>query len=169
MKRNYCQVIEQFFRTVRSREAEQKRCTKEAAPLSEAETRFLHAVHKHPQRSSVLLAEELEVSRAAVTQWGNRLESMGYVIRSSRENNKKEKFFVLTEAGEAERQRLLKENQSINLEMCNYLRGLKEQERKVILDFLEKVSDLAVGEFECFCHNQKRCTFYSRSEEIEEN
>ncbi len=159
MEVKYCHMIEQFFRAVRTNAAEQKRSAQETTPLSEAEIKFLHAVHKHPQLSSVLLAEELEVSRAAVTQWGNRLEKMGYVSRVSRENNKKEKAFVLTDAGEAERQSLLEENQAVNQEMCRYLRGLKEEERKAILSFLQKVSDLAVGEFECFCQNpnEKAC------------
>ncbi len=126
--------------------------------LFHAEINLLDAIHKYPESNAIQLSKILDVTRGAITQWGNKLEEKGFIQRSLKEGNKKEKYYTLTEQGELIRKGHEEYHDEANKEICRYLSELKDSERNAILGFLEKVAFFPVSKFEC----RSRCCYAQR-------
>ncbi len=146
-----CEVISRYFLAVQALWERQKapRDYGTGETLYQSEINFIEAVSRHPHSNAIQLSRRLHVTRAAVTQWGTRLEQKGIIARYITAGNKKEKYYALTELGKTILGGYRQYHLDANRRMCSYLSGLQADERRVIMDFLEKAALLPINAFEC--------------------
>ncbi len=146
-----CGVIDKFFKTFNIILENDKLPTDygDGEPLYNSEINFINAIYLNPNSNVKDLSNILNITKSAVTQYGNKLETKGILNRYLKEGNKKEKYFQLSKKGENIRLKHIQLHNKANTEICNYLLTLKENDRKVILDFLEKISNLPISKFDC--------------------
>lgn len=155
-----CEIVSKFFQAMDSFHQEWKESIDLGVNcnISNSEISFIRAVHNNPGVNAVQLSNILNVTRGAITQWGNSLEKNSIIEKQSKEDNKKEKYFSLTSKGVEIYEAFEKYHETPNREMCKYISSLKESDRRVIKEFLEKMSNLSVSDFQCsynFCGNNK--------------
>ena len=118
--------------------------------LYHSELHFIEIVSRNPETNAIALSEIMNVTRGAVTQTSNKLEKKGVIERYSKPDNKKEKYYRLTELGNTLRKAHLKHHADANGQMCEYLRSLNDAEKEVIVQFLDRVSDaMPICVFDC--------------------
>lgn len=147
-----CTIIGSLFQTMQSMQHAEKepRTYGTGQPLHRAELSLLETIARHPDAKATALSHLLGVTRGALTQMGSRLMEKGLVERFSRPDNKKEKFYRLTGAGADALAAHEAFHAEANRRMCAFLRGLTEAEKRVILEFLDKVDDaLPITRFDC--------------------
>lgn len=151
-----CQVIGKLFEAIEMLSDQEKNPKQfgDGYELYPSELNFLDAVRTKKSLNSMELANELNVTRSAVTQMSKRLESKGLVSRFSKPDNKKEKYLELTRMGEDAIAKYDVFHDEANTKMCDYLSSLKNSERETIIDFLENLNScMPITKFEC---KQKR-------------
>lgn len=150
-----CQIVSVLFQTLRSLlEAEKQPRDYGTGPLYRSELALLERVRRSPGINAAELSRGLRVTRPAITQMGGRLEEKGLIERFSKPENKKEKYYRLTELGEATWQAHAAHHAAANQEMCAFLRGLDDGEKQVILQFLTKAGEaLPISNFDCTCQD----------------
>lgn len=114
-----------------------------------SEINLLDAIFQFPNFNAVELANQMGVTRAAITQLTKKLEQRGLIIRYIKEGNKKEKYFKLTTAGETIKHGHDRYHRSANLQICRYLSSLDPHEYDIIISFLDHLAGLPISEFEC--------------------
>lgn len=146
-----CQIINQLFSMMQTLAEREKtpRQYGDGLALYHAEVNFLEAVFRHPQANALALSKIMRITPGAVTQVGNRLVEKGLLQKESRHGNKKEKYYALTQGGEAVRQGHIAHHFQANREICAYLSTLQQQEIDVITAFLQTASQLPISEFDC--------------------
>ncbi len=146
-----CPIIEQYFL------AHQRRLDDEKQPrdygagelLHHGEINFLQAIYRHPDSTAAQLAAFLDVTRGAVTQWGNKLEDKGLCRRLYQAGNKKEKRYSLTPLGQKALRGHQGYHRAANQQMCRYLSSLSDEQRAAIVSFLQNLAALPISEYEC--------------------
>ena len=146
-----CQVIEKYFSSVRFLLEEEKVPKKYGGKelLYPFEMKMINAVKEHAGANAVDLSQILGVTKGAITQYGNKLEEKGIVIRHFQEGNKKEKYYKLTTLGDEIYEGYQRYYQDGNKKICQYLSGLNHGDREIIMDFLEEVKKTPITTFVC--------------------
>ena len=155
-----CKVITAFFETVDAINESEKLPKSYGSEymLYHAESNLLTVVCKNPESPANELAERLGVTRGAITQMSNKLEEKGLIEKYSKSDNKKKKYYRLTEAGENIVKAQNEYHSHANKQMCMYLRKLGEDEQKIIIDFLGELNGLIpISLFDCSSHVDCGC------------
>ena len=152
----HCDVIHNFLSTIAALKREE-RLPKDYGTgdvLYDSEIRMLDMVSRYPDANAIQLAKQLGVTRGAVTQMSNKLEERGYLLRFLQPENRKAKFYKLTGLGQAIKKGHDRYHEDANRQICNYLKALKKTEVQIIMEFLERIRQLPISEFECNeeCH-----------------
>lgn len=117
--------------------------------LYRSEMNFIKAVNSHPDSNSKELSEALNITKGAVTQFGNKLEERDIITRYLKPGNKKEKYYKLTKKGIDIINSYIAYHEEANTKICEYLSTLDKYEKSIIMDFLNKMSSLEITRFEC--------------------
>lgn len=125
--------------------------------LSYAELIFINAIFENPDSNAAQLARVLDVTRVAITQWANALENKDIIKRYTKDGNRKEKYFELTNLGTSLLRKYHEYYEDSNTNLCKYIRGLDSEERKVIMDFLDLLLENPLSEFNCGIENNCTC------------
>ena len=148
-----CDIIDKFFITFNAILENDKLPINytDGLVLYNSEINFIHTVFSNPDSNAKDLSQILNITKGAVTQFGNKLENKGIILRYLKPGNKKEKYFKLTELGEKLRLENIESHNKANSKICNYLSSLNIDDREVISNFLDKISTLPISRFECEC------------------
>lgn len=156
----HCSIAGAFFDVVNTLAEEHKtpRDYGTGHLLYHAEVRFLDMVHENPALKAGDLSQQLGVTGGAVTQMANRLTEKGLLERYTAAGNRKEKFFRLTEAGQAARQGHLACHAEANQRLCAYFRALSPEQAETILRFMEMLRDtMPICAFQCGGNEEDPC------------
>lgn len=148
-----CNIIDKYFLTLNSF-LEDDKFPKDygtGESLYSAEITFINAIYNNPESNAIELSKILNITRGAVTQYGNKLEEKNIIERYLKEGNKKEKYYRLTEEGNKIIDGYFKYHKDANDKICEYLSSLDHDEKKIILEFLDKMSELPITRFKCDC------------------
>ncbi|WP_100066091.1 MarR family winged helix-turn-helix transcriptional regulator [Miniphocaeibacter massiliensis] len=148
-----CEIIDKFFITF-DKILENDKLPKDyglGVLLHNSELNFLYTINQNPDANVKDLSNILNITKGAVTQFGNKLENKGLILRYFKNGNKKEKFFKLTELGESISIKHISFRNDANRKVCSYLSTLSVHERETISKFLDKISMLPISRFECEC------------------
>lgn len=150
----YCKVTEQIFGIIRLLEEEHKKPKDYGggALLSHAEVLFLETIARNPDENVSALSERLGITKGAVTQMVGKLRQKELIETVKREDNKKEKYFCLTEKGETAILGHLSFHRQANQQLCDFIAALDEGEADAIFRFLECLRQCVP-----FCHFQCEC------------
>lgn len=155
-----CTIIDSLFQTLRSLLDAEKdpRDYGTGQPLYKAEIRLLEAIHRYPEAKATDLAQQLGITRGALTQMSNRLAEKALVERFTLPENKKEKYLRLTGRGEAAWKAHQSFHSDANAELCEFFRSLSREEKHLILEFLGKVEDAApIARCDCQLPKAETC------------
>lgn len=146
-----CAIIDKYFSSMGVLLENEKQPTDYGSGelLYSSEALFLRTVSSNPQVNAVELSKILNVTRGAITQLGNKLEQRKFIHRQLKDGSKKEKRHLLTTEGKAALNAYEIRHREANAQMCAYLSSLSEEEKAVILNFLEKLSSLPISHFTC--------------------
>lgn len=141
-----CEVISKYFNNLDSYLNDEKspRDYGSGQLLYQSEINFINAIYNNPESNAMELSKKLNITRGAVTQYGNKLEEKGIVTRYLKEGNKKEKYYKLTDLGYKVVSGYIQYHKNANKEICNYLSSLTPEEISIITEFLDRISDLPV-------------------------
>jgi len=151
-----CQIAESFIELITLFQNEQKQTNDYGTgiKINHIEASFLDTIYRHPDANVSCIARKLGVTKGAVTQTYGKLIEKGLVDSFMRSGNKKEKYFRLTETGEATRHGHQRYHEEANKNLCHYFSSLNENEAKVVFDFLEHLKQcVPFCEFTCQCGN----------------
>lgn len=146
-----CKVVDQYFLTFDTLLDDDKSPKDYGSGhmLYKSEVNFIKAIYYNPDSNSKELSEILNITKGAVTQFSNKLEDRGIIIRYLKPGNKKEKYYKLTDVGNEIIINYKKYHEEANQKICDYLSSLDKEEKKIILNFLDTISNLEVSRFEC--------------------
>lgn len=138
-----CQVVGKLFEVI-----------KELSESESSEINFLNAIKSANDTSceinAVLLANEMGVTRSAVTQMCNKLEERKLIEKYSKPDNKKEKYLRLTDDGVIALKDYEEEHKAANDKMCKYINGLDAAQRKTLVEFMDNLQQfMPISNFEC--------------------
>ena len=148
-----CEIARQFFELM-SLIASVQKVPREygETPLYHAELVLLDQIGESPGSNVSALSARCGVTKSAVTQLGGRLMEKGLIERYQSPQNKKERFFRLTGAGEQVLRAYAEENRRAAEAMQRYLCGLSAGEKETLLRFMEMMKTyIPVGAFPCRC------------------
>lgn len=149
-----CEIARMLFETLTAITAEQKvpRTYLDGLVLYHAELDLLEKIDENPGTNVSMLSEKSGVTKSAITQMSAKLLEKGLIERYQDPKNKKEKFFRLTAEGQAVRQDHAELHKATADELRDYLCSLQVSEKKIILEFLEKIKKcMPVCAFSCQC------------------
>lgn len=149
-----CEIVRRFFELIDALTKEQKtpRDYGTGHLLYHSEVALLETIENHPERNVSDLAAMMNVTKSAVTQLTSKLFEKGLIEKYTIGNNKKEKFFRLSEAGLSARKGHDAYHTEANEKMKQYLCSLDSHEKSVLMSFfnqMEECSSLCV--FPCRC------------------
>lgn len=138
-----CQVVGKLFEVI-----------KELSESESSEINFLQVIESSTQMNTeinaVELANQMNVTRSAVTQMCNKLEERGLIEKYSKPDNKKEKYLRLTESGVKTLDDFEKDHMEANDRMCTYINSLGEAERNTLIEFMENLQQcMPISNFQC--------------------
>lgn len=151
----HCKVTERLFEIIRLLEDE-KRKPKDYGTgvlLYHAEAIFLDVIAGHPEENVSGISSLMGVTKGAVTQMARKLLEKGMITIEQRNNNKKEKYYRLTDMGEKTITGHQYFHMQTNQRLCEYISTLTKEETAVIYKFLEHLKDcIPFCEFPCGCN-----------------
>lgn len=140
-----CQVVGKLFDII-----------KEVSNAEPSEISFLKAVDHNEVINAVELSNKMDVTRSAVTQMINKLESRNLIERYSKPDNKKEKYLKLTGEGNKMLEEFEQNHRDANDKMCSYISNLNDSERETVIEFLDNLKDcMPISNFECLGRRNK--------------
>ena len=149
-----CQVVGKFFDVLKEM-SDTEKIPKECGngkQVYSAEINFLKTIEGTSEMNAVELSHKMNVTRSAVTQMSNKLEERGFIERYGKPDNKKEKFFKLTEWGKNILNDHERKHREANEKMCNYLSNLDNEQRDTLVEFLDNLKEcMPISNFECLC------------------
>jgi len=175
----YCKVTEQIFEIIRLFDEEKKkpRDYGNGILLYHGEIQFLETVAKFPGENVSKLSERLGITKGAITQTVEKLKQKDLIQIISRMDNKKEKYFILTDRGQSaiDQHRYLHKQSNENI--CGFISTLDEKEADAVFRFLEQIKQsVPFCEFQCSCiddhesikeeyydTNTTKCTRFTRN------
>lgn len=149
-----CEIVAKFFDLLSAITAQQKLPTQYAGGqvLYHAEMELLQQISENPGANVSDLSRISGVTKSAITQMSAKLLDKGVIEKYSVSTNKKEKYFRLSEAGEAARRAQGEYYQDASEEMRVYLCSLEGRDKQTILEFMEKMKKcMPVCTFTCEC------------------
>ncbi|MFT4143531.1 MAG: MarR family transcriptional regulator [Mobilitalea sp.] len=150
----YCKVTEQIFGITRLLEDEKKKPKDygNGVLLYHAEVQLLDIIARYPSDNVSALSERLGITKGAITQMVEKLRQKELIETVKREDNKKEKYFCLTDKGEISIQGHQQLHQQANTSLCEFVSTLNPGEADAVFRFLEHLK-LCVPfcEFQCTC------------------
>ena len=150
-----CKISEAIFQTFRALtgEARQVQSGESGHTLSWSEAMFLNSLQSNPLANVSRIAEQLSLTKGAVTQTYQKLHQKGLIEAFQRKDNKKEKYFRFTPVGEAVWQEHQQHYARANRKLCDYFSTLNENEVRAVLRFLDTVAEcIPFSQFACLCH-----------------
>lgn len=153
-----CRVTEQVFEIIRLLEEEKKKPKNygEGISLYHAEAMFLELISRCPSENVSGISSRLGITKGAVTQISGKLVQKGLIEIIQREDNKKEKYFRLTTAGEEAVCGHQQFHRQANQRLCDYISTLNYDETTVIFQFLTQLKEcVPFCEFTCTCGDEK--------------
>ncbi len=155
----YCKVTEQVFGVIRLLEDERKKPKDYGSGvlLSHAEILFLDTIARYPGENVSALSDRLGITKGAITQMVEKLNQKELIEVEKREDNKKEKFFLLTKKGKTSIQGYQQLHQQSNESLCSFIGTLNPNEVGAVFRFLEHLKQCApFSEFPCICMQDNR-------------
>ena len=149
-----CEIVRNFFELLSAVTAQQKLPVEymEGQVLYHAEMELLQQIFENPGANVSDLSRLSGVTKSAVTQMSAKLLSKGLIEKYSVEGNKKEKYFRLTDAGDAVRLARIRYHSEAADEMKSYLCSLQGNDKITIMNFMNKMKKcLPVCAFPCQC------------------
>lgn len=153
-----CEIVGKFFELLSIISARQKLPMEYTGGkvLYHAEMELLQQIYENPQANVSILSKILEVTKSAITQMSAKLTEKGLVEKYTAQNNKKEKFFRLTDEGEVVRRAHAQRHMAAALDMQNYLCSLEGRDKKTIMEFMEKMKKcVPVYAISCRCTSKE--------------
>ena len=149
----YCRVTEQLFEIIRLLGEENRRSRDYGGVLlSHGEVLFLGCVARNPDGNVSALSERLGITKGAITQMADKLLKKELIEVVRREGNQKERYFRLTERGEAAKRAHERFHEQTNRELCRYISTLDDRETDAVFRFLAQLRQcVPFSEFECTC------------------
>ncbi len=150
----YCKVTEQIFGVIRLLEDERKKPKDygNGVLLTHAEILFLDTIARYPGENVSALSDRLGITKGAITQMVEKLYQKELLEIEKREDNKKEKFFLLTHKGKASLQGHQLLHRESNESLCNFICTLKPDEVDTVFRLLEHLKRcVPFSEFPCSC------------------
>lgn len=152
----YCKVTEQIFGITRLLEEERKkpRDYGNGILLYHGEMQVLDTIARYPDENVSGLSERLGITKGAITQMVDKLKQKELIETINRKDNKKEKYFSLTDKGLAiiEEHRYLHKQSNENI--CKFISTLDEKEVDAVFRFLEQIKQsVPFCEFQCSCND----------------
>lgn len=150
----YCKVTDQIFGIVRLLEEERKKPKDygNGILLYHGEMQFLEILVRYPSENVSRLSERLGITKGAITQMVEKLKQKELILTVTRNDNKKEKYFSLTDKGLAviEQHRYLHKQSNENI--CQFISTLDDKEANAVFRFLEHIKQaVPFCEFQCSC------------------
>lgn len=148
----YCKVTEQIFELTRLIEDAKKKPKDygNGILLYHAEVQLLDTISRYPEENVSGLSELLGITKGAITQIVEKLRHKELIITVSRKDNKKEKYFCLTDQGQiwmATHRSLHKQS---NESICNFINTLNPNEVDAVFRFLDQLKQcIPFSEFQC--------------------
>lgn len=152
-----CEIAKKFFEMISAITTKQKipQEYSDGQILYHSEIDLLEKISQNPRINASELSRQFGVTRSAVTQMSSRLLEKGLIEKYSINENKKEKYFRLTAAGEAAQRLHLEYHRDASEEMRDYLCSLDAKEKEIIIQFMEKMQKcMPVCAFPCNCNVQ---------------
>lgn len=147
-----CEIARRFFELLNAITMEQKipRTYYGGHVLYRSEMELLEKIDAYPSSNLSDLSEKSGVTKSAVTQMSAKLLSKGLIEKYQSPQNKKEKYFRLTPAGQQVRHKYLEANQLAAQELQDYLCALSAKDKKTIIGFMEMLQHtLPICAFPC--------------------
>ncbi len=155
----YCKVTEQIFGVIRLLEDERKKPKDYGSGvlLSHTEILFLDTIARYPGENVSALSDRLGITKGAITQMVEKLYQKELIEVEKREDNKKEKFFLLTNKGQTSLQGHQQLHQQSNESLCSFIGTLNSNEVDAVFRFLEHLKlCVPFSEFPCICIQDNR-------------
>jgi len=152
----YCKVTEQIFDIFRLFEEEKKkpRDYGNGIMLYHGEMQFLEMIAKFPDDNVSKLSKRLGITKGAITQMVEKLKQKKLIQIVSRMDNRKEKYFALTDKGQSVIDQHRQLHKQSNESICRFVSTLKPEEADAVFRFLEHVKQSApFCEFRCSCYD----------------
>ena len=146
-----CNIVDKYFLTL-SMIYEDEKSPKDYGTghfLYGSEINFIIAVNNNPESNAMELSKILNITRGAVTQYGNKLEKRGIIYRYFKKGNKKEKYYSLSDIGQNIIQNYYDCHNEANRNICNYFSSLSIDEKEIIFSFLDRVAKYPISKFNC--------------------
>jgi len=153
----HCKIVEDFYEIIRMIEEDKKKPKDYGGGvlLYHAEVIFLDEIARSPGENVSGLSARLGITKGAVTQMSAKLEQKKLLIATRRHDNKKEKYFRLTPAGEEVIQGHLEFHRQANQKLCDYFSTLDLKEQSAIFRFFEFLRQcVPLCEFPCGYNNE---------------
>ena len=150
----HCKVTGQLFEIIRLMEEEKKRPKDygNTILLYHGEVMFLEMVARYPQENVSGISARLGITKGAVTQMYSKLSQKGLIEIVKKDDNKKEKYFRLTEPGKESVKGHQAFHEQANHKICAYFAKLDREQTKVIYEFLDQLKQcVPFCEFPCGC------------------
>ncbi len=155
----HCQIVDEFFMLVNSIKEEQRVSRDYGGNvLYHSEAELLDTIERNPEMNVSELSAYCGVTKSAITQISGKLCEKGILEKYTVGKNKKEKFLRLTENGKKTHAEFVKFHDEANANMRDYLCSLNEEDKTVILSFMEKMrANLPLCVFSCSCSEGCKC------------
>lgn len=155
----YCRVTEQIFKIIRLLEEEKKKSKDYGGdvPLGHAEVLFLETIARYPDENVSALSERLGITKGAISQVVGKLCRKELLEATKRDDNKKEKYFRLTDKGERTIHGHQLFHKQANQRLCDFVAALDSEEAETVFRFLECLKQcVPFCEFPCECGRENR-------------
>ncbi len=152
-----CEIVQQFFERMDELGRLQKSPHDYDTGISvyQSEMAVLDVINLSPEMNVSAISEKLNVTKSAVTQISAKLMEKGLIEKHTVGQNKKEKFFHLTEAGKQVCDGYVNFHNNANERMRNYLCALEAHDKAVLLHFFDMLAECSpFSVFPCQCNNE---------------
>lgn len=159
----YCKVTEQIYGIARLLEEDRKKPKDygNGVLLYHSEMQFLDTIARYPDENVSGLSDRLGITKGAITQTVEKLKQKDLIITITRKDNKKEKYFSLTDKGQATLEEHRYHHQQSNENICKFISTLDTKEADAVFRFLEQMKQsVPFTEFRCNCKDD-----YERNKE----
>lgn len=152
-----CRLTEELTEVIQLID-EEKKHSKDygtGVPLYHSEIMMLEMIARYPYENVSGLSKKLGITKGAVTQGHNKLMQKGLIEGHQKSDNKKEKYFRLTEKGRESIDGHQQYHEAANQRLCDYLLTMSQEETEVIFRFLSRLKQcVPFCEFQCGCSTE---------------
>ena len=138
-----CEIAQRLFELLSAIESRQKKPTDcgDGNTLYRAEAYLLNMINEFPGSNVSMLSARCGVTKSAVVQISSRLVQKGLIEACRNDENKKERYYRLTPAGDKARSLLDERNAAAAEKLRGYLCSLSTKKKAAVIEFLEHVED----------------------------